>query len=199
MFNSFLNSMFPFIHLGTPLRNVPPCFPGSLDPRCHYHEACRKFPGDARCQALERCRMLTRSQDCTKVICTVTPFSPECKLKLRPKPSKQPQLMKITRPCNTSLTSCVIGNFIQRPPDCETNPRAIGCAKVVPRFPVAPASPTTLRPLVLPSISTTPSPINFDQVAADSITPGPNTSSSTMQSMNQSDIFYSGQIICLLI
>ena len=137
--------------------------------------------------------MLTRSQDCTKVICTVTPFSPECKLKLRPKPSKQPQLMKITRPCNTSLASCVIGNFIQRPPDCETNPRAIGCAKSIPRLPPPTPTPTTPGPLRLihSPISSTPSPINFDQSAADTITPpGPETtttiSTSTMKpSMNQ--------------
>ena len=81
--------------LGVPLRNVPPCFPGSLDPQCHHHEACRKFPRDQRCQRLETCRMLTRGQDCTREICNVAPFSQECKGNIRQKPSKAPQLMKV--------------------------------------------------------------------------------------------------------
>ena len=93
--------------------------------------------------------MLMRSQDCTKIICTVTPFSPECKLRSTNKPQLLKVnllylillliideethlfLFKISRHCSPSDPSCVLPPFLLRPEhDCDNNPRAAGCNAV---------------------------------------------------------------------
>ena len=83
--------------IGNIVGQVPPCFPGSLDPECHYHEACRKFPRDLRCQSLEKCRMLSRRQNCVKEICFVTPNSDECKASKTKKNKQQLPFMKVCK------------------------------------------------------------------------------------------------------
>jgi len=103
----------------------PNCFPGSLSPSCHHHEACRKFPKDMKCQSYERCRMIARNPDCSSIICQISPNSHECKFTQRPKVA----LTKINKPCNASDPSCIVANFFLRPLNCDNNLKDPRCKK----------------------------------------------------------------------
>jgi len=125
----------PSTFQGLPPSVSPTCFPGSLNPSCHHHEACRKFPQDKKCQNYERCRMIARNPDCKAHICQIAPNSNECKLKRKPKVLTGPPLTKINKPCDSSDPSCILANFFLRPLNCDNNPKDPRCRKFFQKNP----------------------------------------------------------------
>ena len=64
--------------------------------------------------------MLERRNDCSRIVCKISPFSSECSRSRQPKlvGDNPGRLPKLARPCDPSSGArCNLGNFFPRPPD----------------------------------------------------------------------------------